>query len=235
MEIKLVVFDMAGTTVEDNQNVAEALQAALREFNYETSLDNINMVMGYAKPVAIRQLLEHYAGSVVAADDELVNRIHECFVEKIITYYRETEGIRGKEGAEKVFRKLRNMGIKVALDTGFSRQIADTIFARLGWEPNVHFDLSVTSDEVDNGRPYPDMIFRAMELLDIDSIDAVAKVGDTHSDLQEGNAAGCRYVIGITTGAYTREELSKEPHTHLIEKLEEILDIVGQKEFAEAV
>ena len=50
---------------------------------------------------------------------------------------------------------------KVALDTGFTRAIADVILARLGWDSTV-VDASVASDEVERGRPYPDLIYRAM-------------------------------------------------------------------------
>lgn len=230
MAIKLVVFDMAGTTVEDNQNVAQALKNALHEFDYDVSLEDINLVMGYAKPVAIRSLLGQYAGAAVAENEDLVTAIHDRFVYEITIYYEESEGIREKEGATEVFRQLRQTGIKVALDTGFSRDIADAIFNRLGWSQGRHYDVSITSDEVANGRPYPDMIFRAMDLLQVASVEEVAKVGDTHSDLQEGNAAGCKYVIGITTGAYTEAELSKEKHTHLIKRLDEIMDIVSMSE-----
>lgn len=228
MAIKLIVFDMAGTTVEDNQNVAIALQSALSDFNYDVTLEDINIVMGYAKPVAIRSLLKQYAGDTIAENDALVDEIHENFVGKITSYYETNESIREKEGAGAVFHTLRERGVKVALDTGFSRNIANTIFNRLGWVENEHYDVSITSDEVANGRPYPDMIFKAMELLEIPSINEVAKVGDTLSDLQEGNAAGCKYVIGITTGAYTEDELKKEKHTHLVKRLVEVVDIVSE-------
>jgi len=226
MAIKLVVFDMAGTTVEDNQNVAEALKNALLRHGYDFSIHDINLVMGYAKPVAIRMLLQSRLSNSVTPDETLVKSIHDSFVEEIIRFYDENEYIKAKDGALDVFRQLHEAGIKVALDTGFSREIADIIFNRLGWIRGTHYDISITSDEVANGRPYPDMILRAMELLDITSVHEVAKVGDTHSDLQEGNAAGCKYVIGITTGAYTEEELKKEQHTHLVKRLDEILDIV---------
>lgn len=230
MAIKLIVFDMAGTTVEDNQNVALALQNALSKFQYEVTLDDINIVMGYPKPVAIRSLLKQYAGEEMASDNNLVTRIHDSFVKEIIHFYEMNESIREKEGAAYVFRKLREMDIKVALDTGFSREIADAIINRLGWIQGEHYDISITSDEVTEGRPYPYMIFKAMEKLQIASIEEVAKVGDTVSDLQEGNAAGCKYVIGITTGAYTEEELLKEKHTHLVNKLEDILELVAAEE-----
>ncbi len=230
MAIKLVVFDMAGTTVEDNQNVAKALQSALKAAHYEVQLADINTVMGYPKPVAIRILLEQYAGDTIEVTDLLIHQLHDRFVDEMVRYYQEDEHIRAKDGAESLFVQLRNKGIKVGIDTGFSRPIADAIFNRLGWKQGLHYDVSVTSDEVDNGRPYPDMIFRAMELLDISSIDEVVKVGDTVSDLQEGNAAGCKYVIGITTGAYSEAELSREPHTHLIQHLEEIIGIISADE-----
>jgi len=65
-----------------------------------------------------------------------------------------------------------------------------------------------------------------MELLQIGSAKFVAKVGDTVSDLQEGKAAGCRYVIGITTGSYSRKELEKVDNTHLIDDIAQVADIV---------
>lgn len=228
MSIKLIVFDLAGTTVEDNQNVAEALQLALKEFGYEVSIKDVNVVMGYAKPVAIRLLLEQCMGKHVSIEDPLVEEIHQRFIKEIIHYYESSEGIKEKDEAGKIFRMLKDRGVKVALDTGFSRNIANVIFNRLGWEKDEHYDVSITSDEVENGRPHPDMIYRAMELLQIPSTENVAKVGDTSSDLQEGSAAGCRYVIGITTGAYTEEELKKEKHTHLVSRLVDVVDIISE-------
>ena len=56
--IQLVVFDMAGTTVLDNDAVHKALIAALAEFGYEASRDEANKVMGIAKPLAIQTILE---------------------------------------------------------------------------------------------------------------------------------------------------------------------------------
>jgi phosphonatase-like hydrolase len=234
MAISLVVFDMAGTTVEDNDNVAEVLQQSMAAFGYDVTIDEINVVMGYPKPVAIRELLQQYAGEAIAADENYVNEIHSRFADEMVRYYQQDEHIREKTGATEVFRKLRAQGIKVALDTGFSRNIANTIFDRLGWEKGEHFDYSITSDEVANGRPYPDMIFKAMELANVASAQEIAKVGDTLSDLQEGNAAGCRYVIGITTGSYSHQELEQEKHTHLAGSLQEVADILMNAQLATA-
>ena len=233
MGVKLVVFDMAGTTVEDEQNVAYALQQALSDYGFKVHLNDINVVMGYAKPMAIRILLgQHLQEDPAITDKDTIELVHKRFVSIMKGFYQHSTNTKAKAGAEQVFAALRKRGIKVAMDTGFSREIADAIFEKLGWVEGRDFDLSVTSDEVKNGRPYPDMIYRAMDTLGVHDINEVAKVGDTQSDLQEGNAAGCKYVIGITTGAYTAAELAKERHTHLASNLAEVFDILTASELA---
>ena len=221
----MVVFDMAGTTVHDENHVHLALQKALQKNNIETSIEEINEVMGYPKPEAIRILLDKKLFGKKQITLGFIEEIHQVFLDEMIHFYQFGTNIKEKKGASKVFDTLRQQGIKVVLDTGFSRDIADTILDRLEWHELI--DGSITSDEVANGRPYPDMIFKAMEKMGITDAKQVAKVGDTESDLLEGTAAGCSLVIGVTTGAFSRKVLSKSPHTHLIEDLEELLGILG--------
>jgi phosphonatase-like hydrolase len=225
MAIKLVVFDMAGTTVEDKDNVHEALINGFKKCNYAIDREDANTVMGIPKPVAIRTLLEKKF-KVIDKREELVEKIHQTFVDEMISFYKTDPSVKPTKNAEATFAALRVKGILVGIDTGFSRDIADAIFERLKWKENKLIDLSVTSDEVANGRPFPDMIYKAMEITGIKTADEVAKVGDTVFDLKEGSSAGCKYVIGITTGAYTRAELLPEKHTHLIDDLLEVVNIV---------
>lgn len=218
---------MAGTTVEDSNNVHNALVQGFKEHDYTINIADANRVMGIPKPVAIRTLLEENFG-LKENTDELVNRIHEAFKNAMLHFYKNDPSVKAKHNAKETFKALRDKGILVGIDTGFSRDIADTIFERLQWKEDNLFDYSVTSDEVAQGRPHPDMILKAMKDLNISSAEEVAKVGDTASDLHEGNSAGCRYVIGITTGAFTEEELVREPHTHLVSDLLQVVDIVSQ-------
>ena len=80
----------------------------------------------------------------------------------------------------------------------------------------------MTSDEVPRGRPFPDLVFRVMELTGVSDVKRVAKVGDTPSDLGEGTAAGCGWVIGVTEGTHTRAQLEGHPHTHLLGSIREL-------------
>jgi phosphonatase-like hydrolase len=212
--IRLAVFDMAGTTVYDGDAVHRCLMEALRAEGVAANRPAVNAVMGLPKPLAIQTLIEQAEAS--PADPERVRRVHAEFVERMNRYYAEDPAVREIAGASETFRALRERGVRVALDTGFSRPLADTILSRLGWRESGRLDATVTSDEVERGRPHPDMIFRAMSLTGVADPAQVAKIGDTPSDLQEGAAAGCGWVIGVTEGSHSREELSAFPHTHLI-------------------
>jgi phosphonatase-like hydrolase len=225
-QTKMVVFDMAGTTVEDEDNVHQSLMNAMEAKGYKINREDANRVMGYPKPVAIDTLLKE---NFKLGDKErtvLVEKIHQHFLLDMLHHYRYNPEVKAKPNVEFVFDALRKRGIKVVIDTGFSRDIADAIFDRLKWQTNKLIDYSVTSDEVKHGRPYPDMILKAMAEFKITDPSKVTKVGDTPSDLMEGMNAKCGNVIGITWGAYKREELEMEKYTHLVDDLVEILKIV---------
>jgi phosphonatase-like hydrolase len=226
MKIKLAVFDLAGTTVRDNNDVHRVLQSALSQHGVHISIADANKVMGIPKPVAIRQLLvERYSGERVI-NEQWIDDIHKLFVIEMIRFYREDDSVGEKAGVSETFRMLKSMGIKVAVDTGFDRPITQPLLQRLGWISQGLVDTSVTSDEVANGRPYPDLIFEAMRRTGITDVKTVAKIGDTASDLEEGNSAGCGLVVGVTTGAFTREELTTVKHSFLIDDIEEVIQII---------
>ncbi len=225
MSIELVVFDMAGTTVRDDDAVHHSLRHALATAGVVASRDEVNAVMGMPKPLAIRLLLEQKRG--VGSTAQEVDGIFQAFLRHMVNYYEFDPGVREIPGATQVFHQLKEQGINVALDTGFSRAILDTILKRLHWDMPGLLDATVASDEVKRGRPEPDLIVEAMRRTGVARTDKVAKVGDTPSDLQEGRAAGCRFVIGVTYGSHTRAQLAAHPHTHLIDRLEQVLELVA--------
>ncbi|HEY3403627.1 MAG TPA: HAD hydrolase-like protein [Ohtaekwangia sp.] len=226
MAIELLVFDLAGTTVKDNKDVHRVLQEALARHDVNISIEDANAVMGIPKPVAIRELLEKRYQGNREINERWIDEIHEMFVDRMIHFYQTDSAVGEKDGVSETFEKLKQRKLKIVVDTGFDRKITDPLLNRLGWKKNGLIDASVTSDEVKRGRPFPDMIFRAMELTGVASHSRVAKIGDTVSDLQEGNAAGCKLVIGITTGAFSKAALQTEKHTHLIENVTDVLRII---------
>jgi phosphonatase-like hydrolase len=225
MSVQLVVFDLAGTTVKENFDVQRILKNAFGKARLEITIEQANKVMGIPKPVAIRQLLEQVKHDSI--NDEIIRTIHADFVTDMIRFYEHDQSVQENVGVTETFKKLKQQGVKVVVDTGFDRPIVDALLNRMGWSANGLIDGSVTSDEVAHGRPYPDLIYRAMEITGVLDVKTVAKVGDTISDLQEGQAAGCGWVIGIASGAFSKSQLALVPHTHLIDQIPEILPILG--------
>jgi phosphonatase-like hydrolase len=226
MDFQLVVFDLAGTTVKDEKNVHRVLQSVLRNHGVDVAIEDVNYVMGIPKPVAIRKLLTKYYKGDLEITSDWINEIHGQFVKEMISFYQTDPSVAEKEGVSTTFRHLKDQGIKVAVDTGFDREITDAILHRLGWLEKKLIDFSVTSDEVALGRPYADMIFKAMKGTGVSEPKRVVKVGDTISDLQQGRAAACGLIVGVTSGACSAEDLKEENPHHLITQVPELLDLM---------
>jgi phosphonatase-like hydrolase len=225
MQIDLVVFDMAGTTVSEGGAVYQALRDTLAANGLDVPAEALHDVRGLNKREALQRLIENSD-----MRDELspgLDAIHEDFVERMIAFYRDDPSVDEMPGASETFRRLKARGIRVALNTGFSREIAQTLIDRLGWERDGLIDASVASDEVGAGRPHPFMIRDLMQRFGIADAGRVAKVGDAPADLHEGRNAGCGLVIGVTSGASTREQLLPHPHDRLIGSVADLPALLG--------
>ncbi len=226
MPIKLIVFDMAGTTVKDENSVTQTFSDALSQFGYRVPESVINPLMGYKKIVAIKRMLHAFEADQSKVTPELIAKIHDAFVERIISFYTHTSSLEALPHAESTMKTLKASGIKIGINTGFSRDIAEVILSRLQWREKSVFDYLICSDEVSEGRPNAGMINRLKQMAGLAETDEVAKVGDTEVDVREGQNANCKYVIAVTTGAFTREELEPYKPTHIINDLSELLEII---------
>ena len=72
------------------------------------------------------------------------------------------------------------------------------------------------------------MILLAMQRFGITNGAEVAKVGDSIIDIEEGMNANCSLVIGITTGAHTKEQLESANPNYVINNLMELLPLLGE-------
>jgi len=224
VNIELVVFDMAGTTVNDDDGVNRCVRDALSHVDVTVSREAVNTVMGIPKPMALKYLIEQSARLDLL---DRIEAIHANFVVRMIRFYQTDPSVHEIPGASETFRQLRRAKIKVALDTGFSREIVDVILPRLGWSVPQTLDATVCSDEVPHGRPHPDMIQKLMAELGVGDPARVAKVGDTPSDLQEGSNTHCGLVIGVTGGSHSADQLRSHAHTHLIGTVAELPALLG--------
>lgn len=225
-EIKMVVFDMAGTTVNENNLVYKTLMNAINAAGFSYTLNQVLAVAaGKEKKEAIRSVLKTYEGSF---DEAMVLDIYEEFIGKLKLAYK-TEEILPQPGSIELFEKLRKEGIISVLNTGYDRLTAEAILSRLGWKAGTEFDTLVTASEVSQNRPEPDMILLAMRHHGLTDGKSVVKVGDSSIDIEEGKNAGCGLSIGITTGAHTQKQLEEAKPDAVIDNLMEILAMVTKQ------
>jgi len=221
MNIELVVFDIAGTTVIDRGNINEAFRNAFSNVGYEVDAVDVDKVMGYRKIDAIKIILEKYNHQANNSNAQFVEVIHNDFTDSMVQFYEEDSELKPMPFAEEVFDQLQKQGIKTALNTGFTKVITDAILTRLGWDNSPLINAVISSDEVPEGRPHPYMINKIREQLKIDDTKKIAKVGDTKVDIEEGRNAGCGLVVAVTTGAYSREQLQPYYPDHIIDSLQQ--------------
>lgn len=222
----MVVFDMAGTTVDEDNVVYKTVQKAINEAGFDLTLPQVlAQGAGKEKLQAIKDILSTYTTST---QPDLAQNIYKNFIGQLGEAYR-TLNILPQKNAAELFTALKARNILVVLDTGYDRQTAQTIIDKLGWKEGVDFDALVTASEVEKNRPNPDMILFAMKRFDITEGNKVVKVGDSAIDIEEGQNAGCGLSIGITTGAHTREQLESANPDYIINDLMELIPIIDQQ------
>ena len=207
--IELVVFDMAGTTIEDKGNVVlRCLVETAQHFELPGSEEELNSLMGLHKREVFALLAsKRFPGDKIRAE-RITDEALADFIARMQTAYQ--THLAPMPGAMETFAYLRERGIKIATDTGFEATIGRLITDKLDWPGRV-IDLAVYSTDVKRGRPAPYMIFRAMEQLNVLDVRKVMKLGDSPADLEEGTNAGCGEVIGVLSGAHNAETLGHIP------------------------
>ena len=133
---------------------------------------------------------------------------------KVLEEHYATHEVVPTVGCLEIFKFCKQNGVKIALTTGFYRKIITILLNKLAWDggldknykgnSNSIIDLSLSSDDVKNGRPAPAMIYLAMKKLNVRDSRRVIKIGDTPSDLKAGRNANCLLSLGLTNGTHSK-------------------------------
>ncbi|WP_085370869.1 phosphonatase-like hydrolase [Leifsonia sp. NCR5] len=221
-DLELVVLDMAGTTVVDDGLVERAFERAADAAGIgstpeerEQALDYVRETMGQSKIAVFRAL----------TDDEDQAQHANALFESAYGELAASEGLRAVPGAEDLIRHLRQLGVKVALTTGFSRPTQDAVLDALGWRDLA--DLTLSPAEAGRGRPFPDLPLTALLRTGGTSVEGMVVVGDTASDIASGIAAGAGLVVGVLTGAHDEETLTEAGADAVIASIADLAELLG--------
>ncbi len=204
--IKLAIFDVAGTTAKDDGLVVQAFQDAISASGFssqevEKMTEYVKATMGQRKIDVFTYLCDGNVSRVESMHEDFVSAYNSIVQHGFLEEF---------EGISHFFRELGACGVGIGITTGFPREILDPILSGLAW--NDLIDVSVAASEVAQGRPAPDMVLRSVEIFNKMnesqiSVNEVAVIGDTPSDVASGLSAQAGLVIAVTSGAFERTQL----------------------------
>lgn len=200
--VKLVVADLAGTTVDYGSCApAGAFVELFRRYGVDITQEEARGPMGLQKREHIVELTRvpriakaWLAKHGSAPDEKKIDAMYAEFIPlqvKILPDFGDVI-----PGVLPALAELRKRSIKIAATTGYNREMLEVVLkcaAPQGFVP----DAGWCAEDVPAGRPAPWMVYRSMESLGVYPPAAVVNFGDTLPDVESGKNAGV-WSIGVT-------------------------------------
>ena len=179
-----IIFDMDGVLIDSERQSNEGWLWAAGQLGVDMPMWLIDSFKGAPAELCCKFFDDYYKGVIDYWEAKELRTQH---VYKI----RETEGIPVKKGVKDIFEYIRNNGLKCAVATSTRRESAEKTLHEIGvWD---YLDAVVYGDEVERGKPEPDIFLRAAKAIGVNPLEAVV-VEDSINGIKAGYAAGMRVV-----------------------------------------
>ena len=200
--VQAIVLDWAGTAVDHGCiGPAAVFIDVFAKKDVAVTVDDARLFMGLAKKDHIRGMCglshiaeaweERYKRQPDESDiDELYRMTTEMMVATIANHADPIDGV------VETMAQVREMGIKIGSCTGYVKEMMD-VLVPAAKEKDYHPDAVFCSSDVPAGRPFPWMCYANAIALETYPMEAMVKIGDTVTDIEEGLNAGM-WTIGIT-------------------------------------
>lgn len=179
-----IIFDMDGVLIDSERQSNEGWLWAAGQLGVDMPMWLIDSFKGASAELCCKFFDDYYKGVIDYWEAKELRTQH---VYKI----RETEGIPVKKGVKDIFEYIRNNGLKCAVATSTRRESAEKTLHEIGvWD---YLDAVVYGDEVEHGKPEPDIFLRAAKAIGVNPSEAVV-VEDSINGIKAGYAADMRVV-----------------------------------------
>ncbi|MBO1513971.1 pyrophosphatase PpaX [Metabacillus bambusae] len=211
MKINTLLFDLDGTLINTNELIIASFLHTLN--SYYPSKYKREDVLPFIGPT-----LYDTFGSVDQDRMEEMVKVYRKFNHEqhdtLVTEY---------ETVFETIKTLKEQGFKLGIVT---TKIRDTVNMGLKLTKlDQFFDVVVTLDDVENAKPHPEPVLKALKQLDSSPEEAIM-VGDNHHDVEAGKNAGTK-TAGVAWSIKGREYISSYNPDYLLEKMSDLLPIVG--------
>jgi len=190
------IFDMDGVLIDSGAHHRDAWDLLLRELGREPSPESWRVTIGRPAEEAVSLLLGRHLDAVEARSLARRKRAH---------YTRLAErGMLPIRGVCAFIDTLVHAGVPRAVATSASRGDLDALLSQVGLR--AHFEVIVTAEDVQWGKPNPEVFLRAAAGLDVPPTSCVV-FEDSLVGVHAARNAGMR-VVGVTTAHDSRELLA---------------------------
>lgn len=211
MKINTLLFDLDGTLINTNELIIESFLHTLHSY--------------YPDQYKREDVLPFIGPTLY----DTFNSINPEKVEEMVKVYRkfnhEQHDVLVKE-YETVFetvKTLKEKGFKLGIVT---TKIRATVNMGLTLTKlDQFFDVVVTLDDVENAKPHPEPVLKALEQLGSKPEETIM-VGDNHHDVEAGKNAGTK-TAGVAWSIKGRDYISSHNPDYLLETMSDLLPIVG--------
>jgi HAD superfamily hydrolase (TIGR01509 family) len=206
---KVVVLDVDGTLMDTNYLHTEAWARAFEEVGRRTPRAEIHKQVGKGSDQLIREFVEDEAAA------EKAGELHGEIYMDLQKYCHPLPG------AKELIASLAERGYQVWFVTSAEPEELEQYLDQL--ETEGRLTGVVSSGDVEESKPAPDVFELALEKTGVSPEDAVA-VGDTVWDIESASKANIRTVAVLSGGAYSKEELEEAGAVAVYNNCAELLE-----------
>ncbi|MBD3840979.1 MAG: HAD family hydrolase [Campylobacterales bacterium] len=212
MKKKVILFDLDGTLIDSTEAILESFYYALNMNNYEQNVSDqqIKDQIGYPLDRMFQTITQ--IENVTKFVDSYKEHYAQIHTQKTILLPHAKEAV-------KLAYENATLGVVTTKTTHYSKILLES-FGILEY-----FSVIIGRQEVQNPKPHPEPILKALQILQLEPNDKIFMIGDTKLDLIAAKSAGINS-IAVTCGYGTKEELSQYSSVVVDDSLEAVKTIL---------
>ncbi|MCI9616734.1 MAG: HAD family phosphatase [Eubacterium sp.] len=196
--IRAVIFDMDGLMIDSERVTYECFRKYLKDKDTDMTEEFYKTLLGQTIKVCKQKVLDQFGKDF--SYEDCVKQVHEMLDERLLI-----EGVPIKKGLIELLKYLKENHYKMIVATSSERIRVDKILKNAGILE--FFDDSICGDEVENGKPNPEVFLKACEKLGVRGDEALV-LEDSEAGIQAAFDGGIK-VICVPDMKYPEEKYKK--------------------------
>lgn len=216
--IKAVIFDMDGLMINSERVTYDGYVIECGKLGLTMEEDFYKSFLGCPLPSVFQMFYDHFGPSFPM--ETVLKNVHQYMNDLF-----ERDGVPVKEGLRELLKYLKERGCKTVVATSSTRDRVDKILKQTGLAD--YYDDSICGDEVERGKPNPDIFLKACQKVQVSPSEALV-LEDSEMGIQAASSAGIP-VICVPDMKYPAPQYASLA-SHIVESLTDVLEAFVRRE-----